>query len=198
MRRRSDLSDIIDQSRLRFQFSISIEEDRFFRKLVSNRLKVHIDWEASALQGLIIAAAAMILGLLAVALEWSSPQTLFVLMVCFALGQVYAAFVTGWIIRRIHDKLFELDRVGQMTWQVDLDDSSIVIRTPGIERRASWHSIQGVTDASVMVAIWYNSGHGFFIPARAFIDPSARAAFAEWASERLRAATASSSATKSA
>ncbi|WP_407122483.1 YcxB family protein [Bradyrhizobium sp. STM 3561] len=85
-----------------------------------------------------------------------------------------------------------------MTWNVTLDDSSIVVRTPGSERRTSWHSIKGVTDAPTMVGIWYNSGQGFFIPARAFSDPSARAAFAEWASERLRSATVSSSAVNSA
>ncbi|SPP95344.1 protein of unknown function [Bradyrhizobium vignae] len=126
-------------------------------------------------------------------------QTLFVLVVCLVLGQIQAFFLTLRIIRRIQDNLFEVDRVAQMTWNVTLDDSSIVVRTPGSERRRTcWHSIKGVTDASTMVGIWYNSGQGFFIPARAFSDPSAHAAFAEWASERLRSATVSSSAVKSA
>jgi hypothetical protein len=96
MRRRSDLSDIVDPSGFRFQFSISIEEDRFFQKLVSDRLKRHTDWEASAVQGLVIAAVVMISGLLSVALEWTGPQTFFVLIVCFVLGEVFATFVTAW------------------------------------------------------------------------------------------------------
>lgn len=188
------MSDVIDQSSFRFQFSITIEDDRSFRKLVGKRLKVHFNREAHQVQALIIWAVVMVAGLLAVALEWATPQIFSVLLVGFVLGQIHAFFLAWQVFRQIQDKLFEVDRVEQMTWDVTLDDSSIVVRTAASERRTSWHSIQGVTDTPTMVAIWYNSVYGFFIPARAFFDPSARAAFVEWVSERLRSATASSSA----
>lgn len=133
----------------------------------------------------------MVAGVFAVALEWATPQILSVLLVGFVFGQIYAFFLAWQVFRQIQDNLFEVGRVEQKTWHVTFDDSSIVVRTPAGERRTSSHSIQGVTDTPTMVAIWYNSGYGFFIPARAFFDPSARAAFVEWASERLRSATTS-------
>lgn len=188
------MSDVIDQSSFRFQFNITIEDDRSFRKLAGKRLKVHVNREALQVQALIIWAVVVVAGLLAMALEWAAAQILSALLVGFVLGQIYAFFLAWQVFRQIQDNLFEVDRVAQMTWHVTLDDSSIVVRTPASERRTSWHSIQGVTDTPTMVAIWYNSGYGFFIPARAFFDPSARAAFVEWVSERLRSATASSSA----
>ncbi|WP_407122482.1 hypothetical protein [Bradyrhizobium sp. STM 3561] len=92
------MSDVIDQSSFRFQFNITIEEDRSFRKLVGKRLKVHFDTEAYQVQALNVWAVLMIAGLLAVALEWITPQTLFVLVVCLVLGQIQAFFLTLRII----------------------------------------------------------------------------------------------------
>jgi hypothetical protein len=191
------LSNATDQSSFHFEFNISRDEDRFFRALVNKRLRAHVDRRGLGIIALIGYAVAGVVSWIGVDQGWLTPRTLFALIVCVVLGQLYMIFVTTWSARRVVDKVYEIDRIAQMTWRVALDDLSIIARTPNVESRVSWDTIAEVEDSQVMVVMWYNARQGFFIPARVFADAAARAAFAKWASERLRSAIASPSLVRS-
>jgi len=195
--RGADLSNATDQSNFHFEFNSSIDEDRFFRTLLTKRLKAHVDRRGFWIITLIVSGMIIAVSWIGLDQGWLTSPTIFALLICFLLGQIYMAFLTTWSTRRIFDKLHELDGMAQMTWRVTFDDLSILVRTPNIESRMSWDTIAEVGDTQVMVVIWYNTKQGFFIPASVFADSAARTAFAEWASKRLRSATALSSVIKS-
>ena len=192
------MSNATDQSNFYFEFSISKDEDRFFRTLLTKRLKAHLDRRGLWIIALTVYAVVVVVSWVGLDQGWLTSSTAFASSACLLLGQLYAAFVATWSTRRISDKLYELDRMAQMTWRVAFDKGSIIVRTPNVESRMSWDTIAEVADTQVMVVIWYNARQAFFIPARVFADSAARTAFAEWASERLRSANVSSNVIKSA
>lgn len=191
------MSNATDPSNFCFEFSISRDEDRFFRTLVIERIKAHIDWRGVWIIILIAYAVVVVVGCVGMNQGWLTSNTIYASSACFVVGQLYALSLATWSMRRISDKLFELDRIAQ-TWRVAFDDASIIVKTPNIESRMSWNAMTDVADTQVMVVMWCDTKQGLFIPARVFASSTARTAFAEWASERLRSAQAASNVIRSA
>lgn len=191
------MSDAIEQSSFCFEFQVTKAEDRFFRALAVKNLKLLGDQRI--ITGVPVLAYALILvwGYAAADRGWLTQNAAFAPPLWFLLGYFFAYFVAFWSMRKLHDRLFELRVEAQNTWHVSLDDLSIIVRTSNVESRMSWDAITAVKDSQAMVAIWYDARLGFFIPARVLADPPSRAAFAAWASERVRRAADSSSAPQS-
>lgn len=192
------MSDEIVRSGFHFEFNISRDEDRFFRTLVRDNLKAHVDRRNQTIIAFIVYATLFVASYIALDRGWLTPRTLFASILCLVVGQLYMFFMTAWSARRIFDRLYVLERIGGITWHVVFDESSIIVRTPNVESRMSWDTIAAVANSPLMVAIWYNARQGFFVPARVFADASTRAAFAEWVRERIERAAVPSNATKSA
>ncbi|MCK1540847.1 hypothetical protein IVB12_02270 [Bradyrhizobium sp. 179] len=190
------MSDAADSSSFSFEFIISREEDRFFRRLAKANLKALIDWRSQMTLALTVYAFMIVASYIALRQEWLTPPAVFAAILCLVVGQLYMYFVSSWISRQIFEKLFELDRLSQKTRHVIFDDFSIVHRGPNTESRMSWDEIATIQDSPVMVAFWYSARQGFFIPARVIGDSSARAAFVEWAGERLRRPAIAADATR--
>lgn len=187
------MSDAIELSSFHFEFQVTRAEDRFFRALAGNNLKLLGDQRIITGAPVLAYALILVWGYIAADRGWLTQGAAFASPLWFLPGYFFAYFVALWSMSRMLDRLFELRGAAQNTWHVSFDDLSIVIRTSNVESRMSWDAIAAVKDSQAMVAIWYDARFGFFIPARVFADPPSRAAFAAWASERVRRAAESSS-----
>jgi len=185
------LSDAIELPSFRFEFQVTKAEDRLFKALAVNNLKKLIDPRITVVVPLLVYFLIFVYCWVAVDRGWLTTGAAFGWPFCFLAGYFLAYFVGLWAVHQLGNSQFELRDRARVTWHVDFDHVSIVVRTPGVESRMSWDSIDGVQDHESMVAIWYDEKFGFCIPARLFADPASRVAFANWGSEQVRLATSS-------
>ncbi|MBC9880479.1 YcxB family protein [Bradyrhizobium sp. INPA01-394B] len=190
--------DEIAPSNLRFEFQVTKDEDKLFRTLVGKKLKTFLDRRIHRMVAVVAFVIVVTSGYIALDRGWLTPRVMFMSILSFVLGEFYMFFMSIWPARRMFDRMFELDQIGEMRWHVVFDDFSIIVRTPNVESRMCWDGIAEVEDSETIVVIWYNSRQGFYIPARVFADTSARTAFTKWASEHVRRAKALSASTTSA
>ena len=192
---RSDLSDALDQSRFRFEFKVTEDDDRLFRKLVTKNL------EPFAGRGVTMGVRLLSLALLffptLVALDrgWLPLSAALLSLLAFVMGSWVQPISNLLAVPRLYSRLFEWTRAGQATWHLIFDDGVAVVRRKNVESRIPWDAISALQVTESIVVFWFDARSGFYIPARAFADASSRTTFTEWATERVRSAAASAVAT---
>jgi hypothetical protein len=115
------------------------------------------------------------------------------------LATAYAAFLAGaaayhFVARRHHRRhtlrAYRLSGASSEAWSYCFDHVGIVCKSATLETRVPWCAFRSVEDWGWMVLFWLDNMQSFFIPARAFRDASAQAAFVASTAAQIKACSA--------
>jgi hypothetical protein len=169
-----------------FVFTVSADEDKFYRKIVAEGLKGLIDdWIVRGIPLLSFLIIIIPVGIAAYrdSLASSAP---YVSELSFAAAWAGAILAKVWGTRRLNDEVFKRLRSGKITWEASFDDQLVVFKAGEIESRLPWTAISAVQAVGSIVVFWLDLRGGFYLPVRLLADTNSRDAFVAWASQQAQ------------